>query len=61
MTEPIVPLFFPCPMCHEEVPLQVLELGSKEADEVCLLCEKDNICHPCSRKLHSHNQSEEVK
>ncbi len=53
MVKTTIPLFFPCPRCHKEVPPEVLELGSKEADELCLLCEADNICRPCSKQIHS--------
>ena len=49
----VAPPFFPCPQCHKEVPLEVLEIGSKEADELCLLCESEGICRPCSKRIHS--------
>ncbi|KKL08064.1 hypothetical protein LCGC14_1992950, partial [marine sediment metagenome] len=37
MVETIVPPFFPCPVCHKEKPLEVLDLNSEEANNLCML------------------------
>ena len=51
MVETIVPPFFPCPVCHKEKPLEVLDLNSAEANTLCMLCEREGICRECSRTV----------
>ncbi|KKK60343.1 hypothetical protein LCGC14_3025300 [marine sediment metagenome] len=46
----IIPPFWPCPKCNEENPVR--DIPIEEADTLCLLCERESICRPCSKKLH---------
>lgn len=39
-----------CPVCGKDNPLQAIPI--EEADDLCLLCEAENICRPCSKIKH---------
>ncbi len=58
MIETIVPSFFPCPVCHKEVPPEVLALNSEEANNLYMLCEAEGVCRECSKNIHASTEGE---
>jgi len=48
-----------CPVCDKPRQIEVLPLTSEEADDLCLLCEAEGVCRPCSRYKHFRTQEEE--
>ena len=48
-----------CPICNQENPIEVLDVASVEADNLCLLCEAEGICPSCSQRKHPDKEEVE--